>query len=159
MSSPFKDPDQRIAFFQQWFSDTIPHSKALGLRIIAVRRGFGSMQLDWREELVGNPETGVLAGGPLTALMDSCCGMSVATMLSEPKPFATLDLRIDYMKPATPGLDVIGWTRCYKVTRHIAFVHGAAYHEDPNDPIATTAMTFMVGANKAPPSAAFGGHG
>ena len=68
MSSPLKDPDQRIAFFQQWFSDTIPHSKALGLKIIAVRRGFGSMQLDWREELVGNPETGVLAGGPLTAL-------------------------------------------------------------------------------------------
>ena len=76
MTSPFSDRDQRIAFFQQWFSDTIPHSKALGLRIIAVRRGFGSMQLDWREELVGNPETGVLAGGPLTALMDSCCGMS-----------------------------------------------------------------------------------
>ena len=84
MTSPFSDPDQRIAFFQQWFSDTIPHSKALGLKIIAVRRGFGSMQLEWREELVGNPETGVLAGGPLTALMDSCCGMSVATMLTEP---------------------------------------------------------------------------
>ena len=61
MTSPFSDRDQRIAFFQQWFSDTIPHSKALGLKIIAVRRGFGSMQLDWREELVGNPETGVLA--------------------------------------------------------------------------------------------------
>ena len=64
MRSPLSDPQQRIAFFQQWFSDTIPHSKALGLKIIAVRRGFGSMQLDWREELVGNPETGVLAGGP-----------------------------------------------------------------------------------------------
>ena len=53
MTSPFSDRDQRIAFFQQWFSDTIPHSKALGLKIIAVRRGFGSMQLEWREELGG----------------------------------------------------------------------------------------------------------
>ena len=52
MTSPFSDRDQRIAFFQQWFSDTIPHSKALGLKIIAVRRGYGSMQLDWREERV-----------------------------------------------------------------------------------------------------------
>ena len=36
MTTPFSDPQQRIAFFQQWFSDTIPHSKALGLKIIAV---------------------------------------------------------------------------------------------------------------------------
>jgi hypothetical protein len=69
MTSPFSDRDQRIAFFQQWFSDTIPHSKALGLKIIAVRRGFGSMQLEWREELVGNPETGVSANDALMELM------------------------------------------------------------------------------------------
>ena len=52
MSSPFSDPVQRIAFFQQWFSDTIPHNRALGLKVVAVRRGFASMRLDWREELV-----------------------------------------------------------------------------------------------------------
>src|SRR4029453_2039835 len=102
MSSPLKDPDQRIVFFQEWFSDTIPHSKALGLKIIAVRRGFGSMQLARREELVGNPGAGGLAGGPLTALLDSCCGMSAATMVREPAPFASPDLRIDYVRPATP---------------------------------------------------------
>jgi hypothetical protein len=38
MSSPLSDPDQRIAFFQQWFSDTIPHSKALGLKMHASAR-------------------------------------------------------------------------------------------------------------------------
>ena len=53
MSSPFSDPKQRIAFFQQWFSDTIPHNKALGLKVLSVRRGLASMQLEWREELVG----------------------------------------------------------------------------------------------------------
>jgi uncharacterized protein (TIGR00369 family) len=145
MSSPFSDPKQRIAFFQQWFSNTIPHSKALGLKIIAVRRGFGSMQLDWREELVGNPETGVLAGGPLTALMDSCCGMSVATMLKEPAPFATLDLRIDYVRPATPGQAVIAEAECYRITRSVAFTRAFAHHGDAKDPIAAAAGTFMLG--------------
>lgn len=145
MSSPLSDPDQRIAFFQQWFSDTIPHSKALGLKIIAVRRGFGSMQLDWREELIGNPETGVLAGGPLTALMDSCCGMSVATMLKEPAPFATLDLRIDYVRPATPGQAVIAEAECYRITRSVAFTRAFAHHGDAKDPIAAAAGTFMLG--------------
>jgi uncharacterized protein (TIGR00369 family) len=145
MSSPFSDPKQRIAFFQQWFSDAIPHSKALGLKIITVRRGFGSMQLDWREELVGNPETGVLAGGPLTALMDSCCGMSVATMLKEPAPFATLDLRIDYVRPATPGQAVIAEAECYRITRSVAFTRAFAHHGDAKDPIAAAAGTFMLG--------------
>jgi uncharacterized protein (TIGR00369 family) len=145
MSSPFSDPKQRIAFFQQWFSDAIPHSRALGLKIIAVRRGFGSMQLDWREELVGNPETGVIAGGPLTALMDSCCGMSVATMLKEPAPFATLDLRIDYVRPATPGQAVIAEAECYRITRSVAFTRAFAHHGDAKDPIAAAAGTFMLG--------------
>ena len=145
MTSPFSDPSQRIAFFQEWFSDTIPHSKALGLKIIAVRRGFGSMQLEWREEFVGNPETGVLAGGPLTALMDSCCGMSVATMLKEPAPFATLDLRIDYVRPATPGQTVIAEAECYRITRSVAFTRAFAHHGDAKDPIAAAAGTFMLG--------------
>ena len=145
MSNPLSDPDQRIAFFQQWFCDTIPHSRALGLKIIAVRRGFGSMRLEWREELVGNPETGVLAGGPLTALLDSCCGMSVATMLREPAPFATLDLRIDYVKPATPGQAVIAEAECYRVTHSVAFTRAFAHHGDPKDPIAAAAGTFMLG--------------
>ena len=145
MSSPFSDPQQRIAFFQQWFSDTIPHSKALGLKIIAVRRGFGSMQLDWREELVGNPETGVLAGGPLTAMLDGCCGMSVATLLQTPEPFATLDLRIDYVRPATPGKAVIAEAECYRVTHSVAFTRAFAHHGDAKDPIAAAAGTFMLG--------------
>src|SRR6516165_5202949 len=97
MAKSLTSPEERVALFQQLFSDTIPHNKALGLKVLAVARGLASMQLDWRPELVGNPETGVVAGGPLTAMLDGCCGMAVATMLKDPKPFATLDLRIDYV--------------------------------------------------------------
>src|SRR6185436_14980630 len=75
MAKPLTTPDERVAFFQQIFSDLIPHNKALGLKVVAVAKGLASMQLDWREELVGNPETGVLAGGPLTAMLDGCCGI------------------------------------------------------------------------------------
>ena len=139
------DREARLALFQKWFSDTIPHSKALGLKVIDARRGFASMRLEWREELVGNPETGVLAGGPLTALLDGCCGMSVATMLKEPKPFATLDLRIDYVKPATPGKAVIAEAECYRITHSVAFTRAFAHHGDAKDPIAAATGTFMLG--------------
>lgn len=137
--------EERIAFFQQLFCDTIPHNKALGLKVLAVARGLASMQLEWREEFVGNPETGVLAGGPLTAMLDGCCGMAVATMLREPKPFATLDLRIDYAKPAIPGKPVIAEAECYRITRSVAFTRAFAHQGDPKDPVAAAAGTFMLG--------------
>jgi uncharacterized protein (TIGR00369 family) len=144
MSKPLTTPEERLALFQKWFSDNIPHNKALGLRVIAAGRGTASMRLEWREELVGNPETGVLAGGPLTAMLDSCCGMSVATMLANPMPFATLDLRIDYARPATPGKAVIAEAECYRMTRSVAFTRAFAHHGDPKDPIAAAAGTFML---------------
>jgi uncharacterized protein (TIGR00369 family) len=145
MSKPLTTPEERLALFQSLFSDLIPHSKALGLKVLAARRGFASMRLDWREELVGNPETGVLAGGPLTAMLDGCCGMSVATMLKDPMPFATLDLRIDYARPATPGQAVIAEAECYRITNSVAFTRAFAHHGDPKDPIAAAAGTFMLG--------------
>jgi uncharacterized protein (TIGR00369 family) len=137
--------EERLALFQNWFSDVIPHNRALGLKVIAAGKGFASMRLEWRAELVGNPESGVLAGGPLTAMLDSCCGMSVATMLKDPMPFATLDLRIDYAKPATPGRAVIAEAECYRITSSVAFTRAFAHHGDPKDPIAAAAGTFMLG--------------
>ncbi len=142
---PLTTPDERVALFQQLFSDAIPHNKALGIRIVAIARGLASMQLDWREELVGNPETGVLAGGPLTAMLDGCCGMAVATMLAKPEPFATLDLRIDYAKPAVPGKPVIAEAECYRITRSVAFTRAFAHQGDPRNPVAAAAGTFMLG--------------
>jgi uncharacterized protein (TIGR00369 family) len=149
MSKPLTTPEERIAIFQQLFSDSIPHNKALGLKVVSVRRGSASMQLDWRKELVGNPETGVLAGGPLTAMLDSCCGMAVATMLKDPKPFATLDLRIDYAKPAAPGQPVIAEAECYRITRSVAFTRAIAHQGDAKDPVAAAAGTFMLGTKGA----------
>jgi len=133
---------------------SVPHAMALGFTVVDAKPGETWLKVPFDPKLVGNPATGVIHGGVITTLLDNAAGVAVATALPELRSIATLDLRIDYMKPATPGLDVIGYVRCYKVTRHVASVPGPAYHEDPNDPIATTAMTFMLGANRTLPSAA-----
>lgn len=141
----FKDKAERIALFQKWFSDTVPHNKALGTRVMDVGKGRAVMQIEWRPEFVGNPETGVLAGGPITAMLDGCCGMAVGTMLANPEPFATLDLRIDYVRPAEPGKPVIAEAECYRITRSVAFTRAFAHQGDIKDPIAAAAGTFMLG--------------
>lgn len=138
-------PERALALFQEWFSDTIPQNKALGLRVVGVRRGVATMQLEWQPHLVGDAETGVLFGGAITTMLDACSGMAVATMLKEPSPFATLDLRIDYIKPATPRQAVIAEAECFKLTNNVAFTRAVAHHGDPADPIASSAGTFMMG--------------
>jgi uncharacterized protein (TIGR00369 family) len=93
---------------------------------------------------VGNPATGVLHGGAITSLMDACCGAAVFMKLARPTPIATLDLRIDYLQPATPGLDVLARCECFRVSRNVAFVRGIAHHDDPGEPIAAAAGAFML---------------
>jgi acyl-coenzyme A thioesterase PaaI-like protein len=63
----------------------------------------------------------------------------------EGQSMATLDLRIDYMKPATPHKDLMVRAECYKMTRNIAFVRATAFQEDLLDPVATSVASFMMG--------------
>jgi len=117
------------------------------MRLIEARDGVALMCVPYDAKLVGNPATGVLHGGVITSLLDSASGAAVGSAMRAGgpwRPIATLDLRIDYMKPATPGRDLLARAECYKVTRNVAFVRGVAYHDDPADPIATTVATFML---------------
>ena len=120
------------------------------MTIIDVKPGEAVCKVPFAAHLVGNPDTGVVHGGVITALLDNACGIAVGSKTGLQGRIATLDLRIDYMKPATPGEDVLAFAECYKVTRHIAFVRGVAYHTDRADPIATCAAAFMLGAAKGP---------
>ncbi|MFW6051239.1 MAG: PaaI family thioesterase [Myxococcota bacterium] len=137
--------DAVLARINEAFTDAaVPHNAALGLRAIDCGHGEATLRLPYDQKLVGNPETGVLHGGAVTTLMDATAGMAVFMKLMKPTRIATLDLRIDYLKPATPGQDVVARAECYKVTRQVAFVRGLAYHDDPEDPIASAAGTFMI---------------
>jgi len=130
----------------------VPHARVLGMTVLDVKPQECWIRVPYAEELVGNVETGVVHGGVVTTLLDQCGGSSVMASLEEFVSIATLDLRIDYMKPATPGLAIVGYSHCYKRTRNVAFTRGVAYHDRPEDPIATAVGTFMLGANRAQPA-------
>lgn len=130
----------------------VPHNTALGIQYREVGKGEACAELPYDEKLVGNPDTGVLHGGAITALLDAVSGASVFAKLTTPVPIATLDLRIDYLRPAEPHQTVICKATCYKVTKNVAFTRAVAYHADPADPIAQAVGTFMVSTRPGKPT-------
>jgi len=119
-----------------------------GLRLDRAAPGEAWSSLPYRPVFVGDTQTGVLHGGVVTAMLDESCGMAVQLALDGTRAIATLDLRIDYQKPATPGLDIKAHAVCYRVTRSIAFVRATAYQDSEDDAVATATACFMVGANR-----------
>ena len=143
-----ESPDEKrlraLEHLNREFMGTVPHNMALGLEFLELCDAEARMRLPYSTEIVGHPETGVIHGGAITALMDACSGAAVFMALSEPITLATLDLRIDYLKPATPGQAVIARAECYKVTRNVAFARCVAYHHSEEDPVASAAGAFML---------------
>ncbi len=129
----------------------IPHCRALGVEASAVRGREIEIKLDYQPQQVGNPLTGFLHGGVITTLIDTVGGLAVFAAVQKMVPIATLDLRIDYLKPTTPEKTLYAAAECYKLTRSIAFVRGSAYHDNADDPIASCAAAFMVGSGGLAP--------
>ena len=124
----------------------VGHGRALGLEYRASGPNWMELALPWREELVGVPESGILASGAIVSLIDTASGGSVWMRLGRFRPIVTVDLRLDYMRPALKGETVQARCECVKLTRRIAFIRGVAHGGDPERPIAHSAATFMLGS-------------
>ncbi len=125
-----------------------PQAQALGMRVVSIGEARAVVEVDWRADLVGDPETGVIASGVVTTLLDNTCGVAAFAALKEPSSTATLDLRIDYMRPAKKGATIRADAHCYRLTRSVAFVRAFAFDsDDETDPVASAQAAFMMGTS------------
>jgi len=126
------------------FIELIPHARALGMQIMEIADGMAEISMPYDERFIGDPKTGVIHGGAVSALMDTCGGAAVMSHPDAPAGTATIDLRIDYMRAATPGQTITARAEVYHITRSVAFVRATACDDDTNRPVATATGAFTV---------------
>jgi uncharacterized protein (TIGR00369 family) len=126
------------------FIEALPHSRELGMRLETIGEGNATISMPYDARLVGDPATGVIHGDAVSALMDTACGTSVMSHPQAGFSTATLDLRIDYMRPATPGQTIRTRAECHHVTRSVAFVRAVATDDDEARPVAMATGAFTV---------------
>jgi uncharacterized protein (TIGR00369 family) len=123
------------------------HMQALGFRLESVDGQIVRLRVPWRADLVGDPDTGVLAGGLVTTMLDHVGGLATWVALDGFQNIATLDLRVDYMRAARPETDLIAEAHCYRVTRNIAFVRAWAFEDSSDDPVAAAQSAYVITEN------------
>jgi len=146
------DPVIREKIIHNTFSN-IPHAAAIGLEFVELERNRAVGKLPYRPELVGNTENGAIHTGVLISLIDSIAGLAVFCALAKPESIATLDLRIDCLKPSIRDKDLYAAAECYRLTNTIAFIRGCIYHDTPDHPIAACAGAFFRTGNSMTPLA------
>ncbi|MEM9787232.1 MAG: PaaI family thioesterase [Pseudomonadota bacterium] len=139
-----EDQKARRDMIARKFIESIPHAGELGMQLTDIDDGKAVIAMDYDKRLVGDPETGVIHGGAVSALMDTCAGAAVMSHPAAAIATATLDLRIDYMRPATPGDRITATAECYHVTRSVAFIRATAVDGDPDRPVATATGAFTI---------------
>lgn len=131
------------------FTQVIPHSDDIGMRVDSIDAAGASASLPYRPDWLGDTERGLIHTGIITTLVDTISGLAALAAVGRFEPMPTLDLRMDYLRPARPDKTLYCRAECYRLTASIAFVRARAWQNDDQEPVAVSQSTFMRGSKRA----------
>lgn len=134
---------------QASFTELTPLCKAMGMVVEDVEYGTATFSMPYSAELIGDPNTGVIHGGPISTLLDSVSGLAVIAHPENTAMTATIDLRIDYMRPAPAGENITAHAEVYHTTKTVAFTRATAWAGDKTKPIAQATGAFVFAKKDA----------
>jgi len=127
-----KDFSEHIRLMEQ----EVPFNRHLGIRVLEIQEGFVKVMVPFRPEFIGDPRRPALHGGVLSAVMDACGGFAVWTFFAIQDLISTVDMRVDYLRPAPPE-DFIVESKVVRNGNRVSVVHTSLYGKgDPDHPVA-----------------------
>ena len=132
------NPAEWAPIFEQW-----GFSGFIGARYESHGPDWVELALPWRADLTVDEDSGLLSSGPIITMLDLATSSAVWARLDQPRPQATMDLRVDYLAASPPGATLYAWGQCTHVTHQVAFVRGVAHNGDRDAPIALCTGTFI----------------
>lgn len=133
--------DEIQAYFRE-----VPHAIECGVRIDHFGAERVQMSLPFREDWLGDPVRGLIHTALVTMLIDNASGLAALAALPGPGRVATLDLRVDYLRPASRDRTLHCEARCIRLAQQIAFVQAEVWQDRREQPVASSQSTFMRSA-------------
>ena len=109
-----KNDEELISVMTAYFNEQIPFNKVLGVKVESMSEESVSASFQMREELLGHYSRRMLHGGVISSVIDITGGLSAVMSIQEnaadknPKTrrgmadrVITIDLRVDFLHPAT----------------------------------------------------------
>ncbi len=127
-----------------FLEEEIPFNKFLGIRVENAENGFARLFLPYKPQFTGDARRPALHGGILSTLIDTCGGVAVWTCCQLDDRIATIDMRVDYLRPA-PQADLLAESRVRLMGNRVGNVQTVVFaRESPEDIIAEGRAVYNV---------------
>ena len=128
--------------WQQLVSHVV-YNRALGVEFAELASTGVVLRIRYRPDLVASIDDETLNDGAVAAMVDAALGFSVHWAMPDDRSLATLDMRIDRLRPPLPRRDVLCRATCLGFDEHVAYVRGEVYHDQRAEPFAIAVGTIM----------------
>lgn len=136
--------DSLINFLEQ----EIPFNRHLGIKVETAANGAAKLFLPYRKEFTGDARRPALHGGILSTLIDTCGGMAVWTCCQVEDRIATIDMRVDYLRPA-PQTEIVAESRVRLMGNRVGNVQTRVFtREFPDKIIAEGRAVYNIRRHK-----------
>ncbi len=132
-----------IEFVRRFMAEMVPFHRVLGVEVDHLEPGFAALSVPYRPELIGDPDRPALHGGVLSALADACGGAAVWTAVGDGDRVSTVDLRVDYLRPARLER-VRAEARVARVGNRVAVTRIVLMHPESANPTESVAEAMGV---------------
>ena len=125
------------------FEHVVPFNRFLGIEIRSLEPGKALLYLPFREEFIGDSTRPALHGGVISSLMDTAGGVAAWTSLEEQDRLSTVDILVDYLRPADRAA-LLAEGKLIRIGDRVAAVEIKVWQEGNEEPVASGRAVYNV---------------